>query len=165
MGLIYVKRPNRSFIYFHLVRQWCATGRHPGGFTRWLRPCPGWPTRFLCLAPSNAASAAAGVNPAGCHPVQLATQAGSTRRPALLISFSIFIVICTGSCTRYVHKGKKPKVQKQRSRHKVTLSLVFFFNCVFSLCILWNLASLTRGVWGTEMPAFTTSSPDSRMKN
>lgn len=164
MGLIYVKRPNRSFIYFHLVRQWCATGRHPGGFTRWLRPCPGWPTRFLCLAPSNAASAAA-VNPAGCHPVQLATQAGSTRRPALLISFSIFIVICTGSCTRYVHKGKKTKVQKQRSRHKVTLSLVFFFNCVFSLCILWNLASLTRGVWGTEMPAFTTSSPDSRMKN
>lgn len=131
MGLIYVKRPNRSFIYFHLVRQWCATGRHPDGFTRWLRPCPGWPTRFLCLAPSNAASAAAGVNPAGCHPVQLATQAGSTRRPALLISFSIFIVICTGSCTRYVHKGKRTKVQKQRSRHKVTLSLVFFFNCVF----------------------------------
>lgn len=129
MGLVYVKRPNRSFIYFHLVRQWCATGRHPGGFTRWLRPCPGWLTRFLCLTPSNAASAAA-VNPAGCHPVQLATQAGSTRRPALLISFSIFIVICTGSCTRYVHKGeKKPKCKKQRSRHKVTLSLVF------SLCI------------------------------
>lgn len=126
-----------------LFRQWCATGRHPGGFTRWLRPCPGWPARFLCLTPSNNA-----VNPAGCHPVQLATQAGRTRRPALLISSSIFIVICTGSCTWYIYaKGKKKgKVQKQRSRHKVTLFLVFFFNCVFSLCILWNLASRTRGV-------------------
>lgn len=165
MGLTYVKRPNRSFIYFHLVRPWCATGRHPGGFTRWLRPCPGWPTRFLCLTPSNAASAAA-VNPAGCHPVQLATQAGSTRRPALLISFSIFIVICTGSCTRYVHKGKKNKSAKTAftSQSHIVLSF-FFFIVFFSLCILWNLASRTRGVWGTEKPTFTTSSPDSRMKN
>lgn len=62
-NLIYVKRPYRSFIYFHLVRQWCATGRHPGGFTCWLRPCPGWLTRFLCLTPSNAASAAAVIQP------------------------------------------------------------------------------------------------------
>lgn len=101
--LIYVKRPYRSFIYLHLVRQWCATGRHPG---LGLGPCPGWPTRFLCLTPNNAASAAA-VNPAGCHPVQLATQAGSTRRPALLISFSIFILICTRSMYKVCTQGKK----------------------------------------------------------
>lgn len=118
---------------------------------------------FLCLTPSNAASAAA-VNPAGCHPVQLATQAASTRRPALLISFSIFIVICTGSCTRYVHKGNKSAKTAFTSQSHIVL-LVFFFNCVFSLCILWNFASRMRGVWGTEMPTFTTSGPDSRMKN
>lgn len=130
MDLIYVKRPNRSFVYFHLVRRWCATGGHPGGLARWLRQCPGWPTRFLCLIPSSAASAAA-VSPAGCHPVQLATQAGSTRRPALLISFSIFVVMCTHSCTSrvYTRRGKKCK----NSVH-ITKSHFLLFFYVFFLC-------------------------------
>lgn len=64
------------------------------------------------------------VNPARRHPVQLATRAGSTQHPALLISFSIQ-VLCTRLCTRYVHKKSAKTASNLRSR---SLVYVVFFS-------------------------------------
>lgn len=150
MGLIYVKRPNRSFIYFHLVRPWCATGRHPGGFTRWLRPCPGWPTRFLCLRTkqrsissgrqSSRMSPSPARNTGWQHPASCSTNLLQHLHRHM---YRFMYKVCT--------QGKKNKSAKTAftSQSHIILSFVFF-NCVFSLCILWNLASRTRGARGTE---------------
>lgn len=147
----FMLRDHTSHSSIHLVRQWCATGRHSGGFTCWFRSRPGWLTRLLCLTPSNAASAPA-VNPAECHPVQLATQAGSTRRPALLISFSIFILVCTGTCTLYVPKEKKVQQKVFTSKSHYSYYHFFSLNCViFSVHpVEFNLPHM-RGAW---MPTF-----------
>lgn len=58
-----------------------------------LAPLPDNSTAILCVIPAR------------YHPVQLTTQAGSTPRQLLLISFcKIIKIICTSLCTRYVHK-------------------------------------------------------------
>lgn len=81
-------------------------------------------SRMAVLVPlPDANTAAPGVNPARRHPVQLATRAGSTQRPALLISFSIQ-VLCTWLCTRYVHKKSAKTASRLRSRFLVCV--VFF---------------------------------------
>lgn len=74
-------------------------------------------------------TAALCVSPAGCRPVQLTTQAGSTRCHVLLISYSIN-VICTSLCTRYVHK----KVQSSIIHTlKIICHLCFCLSCIFSV--------------------------------
>lgn len=76
------------------------------------------------LPDTKQCSSSSSCHPAECHPVQLATQAGSTRRPALLISFSIFRFICTGSCTS-THGKKRAKTAFTSQSH-CSYSHLFF---------------------------------------
>ena len=47
------QRPQRAFIYIHLVWRRCDAGRDPNGFTCWFRRYPGWLSWFLCLTTAH----------------------------------------------------------------------------------------------------------------
>lgn len=85
-----------------------------------LVPLPDTNTAVLC------------VNPARRPPVQLTSQAGSTPRHRLLISFSMQ-VICTWLYTKYVHITKKCKTALLASQrlHISYVSVKEFFFVLF----------------------------------